>query len=136
MRTAIVAMVMLACGLAWAGEAEFPTETLKTPVVTSHTADKLKPLVLRIDAVTHVLYLDFAKGDAPGGVFNPRFSDNIQFRNLPDDEDGNPQAQEWDDFMGGTEIAAWCRAQPTAVTNAAVLRKLAQWMLQQKGIIE
>ena len=132
----IVLAVCLMIQVAFGQEGGFPTEALKTPVVTSHTADVAKPLVLRIDAVASVLRLEFAKGDAPGGTFNPRFSDNIEFRNLPDNDEGEPQPQEFNEFMAGTQIAQWCRAQPDAVTNAAVLRKLCQWMLQQKGIIE
>jgi len=134
MRTVLTLVVLLACGLAFTAEADFPEEPLKTPVVVGYTSDKCKPLVLRLDAPAKTLRLEFSRGG--GEPYFARANDNLTLRNYPDDEEGNPQPQEFTDFMAGTQIAAWCRAQPDAVTNAAVLRKLCQWLLQQKDVIE
>lgn len=137
MRTVIAIVTMLAVlAGAWAGEVDFPEEPLKTPVVVSHTSDVAKPRTIRIDAPSKTIFIEFSKGSVVEGTYVPRYRDTVTLRNYPDDEEGNPQPQEWDAFMGGTQIAQWCRAQPEAVTNAAVLRRMIQWILQQKDIIE
>ena len=117
----------------------FNEEMLKAPVVVSHTSDKARPTVLRIDGERKELRVEFTKGSGEGGDYNPRFTDNVTVANTPDtkDEDGNPveQPKEWDDFIAGNQLAAWCRAQPSAVSNGAVLQKLASYILTQKGVI-
>jgi len=136
MRTVLTLVVMLACGLGYAAEADFPEEPLKTPVVVGYTSDKCKPLVLRLDAPARTLRLEFSRGG--GTPYFARANDNLTLRNHTDPETGepDPERQEFTDFMAGTQIAAWCRAQPDAVTNREVLRKLCLWLLQKKGIIE
>ena len=113
----------------------FGEDDLTTPVVVSRTSDKCRPTVLRIDAEAEQLRVEFTKGTGTGVDYAPHANDNVTVRNLPDDEDGNPQAQEWDSFMAGSQIATYLRTQPSALTNGEVLRNLATYILQQKGVI-
>ena len=112
----------------------FGEEPLTTPVVVARTSDQCHPTVLRIDGEAKTIRVEFFKGTGTA-PFVQHANDNVTFRNLPDDEDGNPQAQEWDDFMAGTQIADFLRAQPAALTNGAVLKKLATYLLGLEGVI-
>ena len=134
MRTAIVAMVLAACGLAFAGEADMGEGELDTPTVVNRTTDRCRVKVLRIDAPARTLRVEFSRGTGLGDDYAEHARDNVTVRNLPDDEDGNQQPQEFDLLMARTDIADWCKAQAESPTNAQVLKKLCEVVLKQKGI--
>ncbi len=112
----------------------FGEEPLATPVVVSRTSDRCRPTRLDIRANEKLVRIEFEKGEGTGQAFNPHGTDNITIENLTN-EDGTPGVQEWDILISGTEIAQWCRAQPGAVSNGAVLAKFAMFILDRKGVI-
>ena len=113
----------------------FGEEDLKQPVVVSHTSSKCHPTRLDIRGDEKLIRIEFTKGEGTGANYNPRFSDNVTIQNLPPDENDQPQPQEWDILVAGTEIADWCKAQPSSPTNGVVLQKLASCILTKKNVI-
>ena len=113
----------------------FGERPLAKPVVLSRTSNQCRPTRLDIRGDEKILRVEYRSGTGTGNGFTEHSKGNITLANLPDDEDENPQPQEWDDFMSGAEIAAWCKAQPPGTTNGAVLKKLANFLLGQKGVI-
>jgi hypothetical protein len=95
-----------------------------------------KPTVLRIDGEAETIRVDFTKGEGSGAGYVARFSDSVTLRDEVDEEgEPIPEQQFWSDFVAGTEIAAYIRAQPSAITNGAALQKLANHFLSVKGVI-
>jgi len=113
----------------------FGEETAAAPTVVSHTSDKVHPTVLRIDGEQKQLRVEFTRGEGSGAAYAARYSDNVTVANQPDDEDGDPQPQEWNIFIGGTQIADWVAGPGAGSTNGEVLKKLAVYILGEKGVI-
>lgn len=113
----------------------FGEEDLASPVNVSRTSDKCQPTRLDIRGDEQIVRIEYKNGTGTGAGFAEHSKGNVTVTNLPPDEEGNPQPQEWDILIAGEEIATWCRAQPAAVSNGLVLKKLATFILGEKGVI-
>lgn len=111
----------------------FGEEPLTTPVVVSRTSDQCRPIRLDIRASEKLIRIEYESGTGTGSNFAAHMKGNITVQNQTN-PDGTPGVQDWDDFMGGTEIVAWCKAQPAGTSNAKVFKKIADFLLGKAGV--
>ncbi len=108
-------------------------DDLASAITTTLTADKVVPKVLIVDRVAEKITLTVSKGEVSGG-FTSTFEDSVTLEDTLD-EFGDPLLTQWTDGMAGAQLATWVRAQPSAVSNAAVLRRMAYLILKTKGVV-
>lgn len=106
---------------------------LASPVDTHLTADKVSPKSLAIDKIAKKITLTFSKGEDSGG-FVSTFESSVTLEDTFD-ENGDPLLTDWTDAMTGNQLSTWDRAQPSAMSTGAVLRKLFNLALKSKGVV-
>lgn len=113
----------------------FGEEPLTTPVVVARTSDKCHPTRLDIRGEEHLIRIEFTKGEGEGENYAAHANDNVTIKNEVDAETGEPAAQDWTDFLTGTQMADWAAAQGTPPSNGKLLAKVATYLLTEKGVI-
>lgn len=110
-------------------------EVLKAPTTVNRTSDKWRTTVLRVDFGSGTIRVEGTRGTGTGAGYAAHANDNRTFRNLPDDDEGKAQPQEYDVVMAGTALAEAVRAAGAAMTTEDVLAEFARGLLKAKNVI-